>query len=52
MMRRLALGLGAALFTLAAAGVLFAGPLTARPAVAFMPALSTQLPVVLLDLAR
>ena len=52
MMRRLALGLGAALFTLAAVGVLLAGPLTARPAVAVMPALSAELPVFLLELAR
>ena len=52
MVRRLAIGLGAALFTLAAAGVLLAGPLTARPAVAFMPAFAAELPSVLLDLAR
>lgn len=52
MVRRLAIGLGAALLTLAAAGVLLAGPLTTSPAVAVMPALAAEIPAGLLDLAR
>lgn len=52
MVKRLAIGLGAALFTLAAAGVLLAGPLTAGAAVSFMPAFAADLPAVLLTLAR
>ena len=52
MVRRTAIGLGAAVFTLAAAGVLLAGPLTARAAVSFMPAFAADVPSVLLALAR
>lgn len=49
--RRFAVGLGAALFTLAAAGVLIAGPLTARAALTILPALA-EVPSALLAIVR
>lgn len=48
MTRRFASGVGAAFLILAGAGVLFAGPLTARPG--HVAAVATDLPAALLAL--
>ena len=48
MARRFALGVGAIFFILAAAGVLFAGPLTARPG--HVAPVASELLSALLDL--